>query len=490
MPDTNDNAGLTFDAPVQQDTHINPQSTPLPSKGSGVQSSDSGGLTFDAPVQQDTHSTDLTAPTNNVGDFIHGAYETAVKPIVNAVLHPIDTASQLVPNLVSSEGRMIDNAKKVDSDPHSTFGQQFDAGLYLIPGVGEQLKTMDDLAKNGQDQRAYGQAAGLLASILGPKVAEATSGPMLAKLASRTSEISPNVSRLVNNSIGLKASDLSGWEKVRPGSAHEIGATVFDQTGFKNSAPKQYAAIEDAITRNQTATADIVNKASASGATYDVHHTLLDQAVQLHDQLEQSGVDASKLKAVDTNLKALESTFAKSMIPTEMIEARNKIGKTITDWNPNTQDVGQRYRQMVYHDLNNKTQTLLPSEEADAFRANNRIINRLLIAKDAAGRSIVSGELKPSSAVGKVAGVVRNAAIGAAEGGRTFGHTGAAVGAAVGAATSPAVAPYVAQASDFIRRSAPNLVRQAGRGGVKAATNPTAQDLARGVDLTQSGNSE
>jgi hypothetical protein len=178
------------------------------------------------------------------------------------------------------------------------------------------------------------------------------------------------------------------------------------------------------------------------------------------------------------------------MIPTEMIEARNKIGKTITDWNPNTQDVGQRYRQMVYHDLNNKTQTLLPSEEADAFRANNRIINRLLIAKDAAGRSIVSGELKPSSAVGKVAGVVRNAAIGAAEGGRTFGHTGAAVGAAVGAATSPAVAPYVAQASDFIRRSAPNLVRQAGRGGVKAATNPTAQDLARGVDLTQSGNSE
>ena len=123
---------------------------------------------------------------------------------------------------------MIDNARKVDSDPKSTFGQQFDAGLYLIPGVGEQLKTMDDLAKNGQDQRAYGQAAGLLASILGPKAAEATSGPMLAKLVNRTAEISPNVSRLVNNSIGLKASDLNGWEKVRPGSAHEIGATVYD----------------------------------------------------------------------------------------------------------------------------------------------------------------------------------------------------------------------------------------------------------------------
>src|ERR1700740_2460109 len=47
------------------------------------------------------------APTNtDLGQSVRGVYEGAVQPLIHAALHPIDTVTQLVPNMVQSEGRM------------------------------------------------------------------------------------------------------------------------------------------------------------------------------------------------------------------------------------------------------------------------------------------------------------------------------------------------------------------------------------------------
>ena len=408
----------------------------------------------------------------------------------DAVAHPIDTIADAIPNAISSERRMLSHADDVNNDPHLTVAQHIDAGLYALPVVGETLKNMDDMNRQGKHAEAYGQAAGLLASLFGPEALKAASGPKLSKLATQTAEVSPRVSKLVNNSIGLKASDLSDWDRTHVGNVHDIGATVYNEAGFKSSLSAQKTAVEDALQRNVAATQKIVGDASTPGNVYNPDHTLLDMGEAVKDKFAETGSHTPEQiqSAVDAVKKALSPQLSRDMTPAELVEARNSMAKGITDWDPNTQNIGQRYRQMVYHDLNQKLETRLSPADADAFRANNRIVNQLLTAKNAIGRTEVNNALKPSASPLKTAaGIGTKAAAGAVFGGVHGGVAGAVYGAGTAAARALSEGPAAARAEAAIRMSAPDIIRQAGRGA--AAIPPIAAQVGRAAELANPGGS-
>jgi hypothetical protein len=471
------------DQPITLDmntaTPINSADPSTPANSSGVSGS---GVTLDMSTAQP-----IDPPSNGVGQFVKGVWEQTGAPLLHAVAHPIDTVADAIPNAISSEKRMLAHADDVNNDPHSTVAQHIDAGLYALPVVGETLKNMDDMNRQGKHAEAYGQASGLLASLFGPEALKAASGPAMSKLAAQTAEVSPRVSKLVNNSIGLKASDLSDWDRTHVGNVHDIGATVYNEAGFKSSLPAQKAAVEDALQRNVAGTQKIVGDASTPGNVYNPDHTLLDMGEAVKDKFAETGSHTPEQiqSAVDAVKKALSPQLSRDMTPAELVEARNSMAKGITDWDPNTQNIGQRYRQMVYHDLNQKLETRLSPADADAFRANNRIVNQLLTAKNAIGRTEVNNALKPSTSPLKTAaGIATKTAAGA-----VFGAHGAVAAGAYGlgeAATRALTSgPAAARAEAAIRMSGPNIIRQAARGGV--ATPPIAAQVGRAAELVNPG---
>ena len=352
-----------------------------------------------------------TEPDNGLGQSFKGMWETTGQPIVQAVTHPIDTARNLLPNLVNSEGQMIDYAKKVDSDPKSTFGQQFDAGLYLIPGLGPVLKQADELNAQGKHAEAYGQAAGILATIFGPKVAGAAKGALAAEGAEGASALakpavatSDNVSRHVNQHIGLQSSDLTKYGKIRPEVPAEIGKTVYDEAGFKSDLAAQKDAIQGALDNRLAKTQSLLQAADAITPPIDLHRILIDSAVDLTDELKNEGETDTKIEAVNTNLNRLGQQYGRTMTPSEATAVRNTLKPSTFD--PNTSNVGARYAQAVYSKINDEIANSLSPADAAAFKENNRVVHNLIIARDAAGEKLTKAGMKAEGPIAKVGNAI------------------------------------------------------------------------------------
>jgi uncharacterized protein YcfJ len=264
----------------------------------------------------------------------------------------------------------------------------------------------------------------------------------LAKVAAKAS---PRAAEIVNNYLGLKSSSLPKFGRTIQ-NAREIGQTVLDKVGIKPTLEAQKAAIETTRQAYDDATKKIVE--APGGKLFDVHSALYDRAVKLLNDAEKEGVTKEQLGAIDKNLDSMlqASKPGGKMNPGEMHAMRKDIQKQITDWNPNTLNIRQRFLQGAYHDLNDSIARTLPPKEARQFLANNRIQSRLITARNAADATILkeSERAKPGL-VTKAARVAGGAAVGGTIGGvagEEGGHgkegalTGAILGAAAGAGYS------------------------------------------------------
>lgn len=342
--------------------------------------------------------------------FLGGAYDTAVAPIVQMIQHPVQTAASLPGQIASGEKAMWQNADQVVKDPKSSLSDKIDSGIYLLPGIGPTLKHMDDLNKQGKHAEAYGEMSGLMAAMLGPKIVEGVAPTVADAIDATSAKVSPRVSNMMNQFVGLNSSDLPKYERFNPGSPEEIGNTAYQESknasgkGLHNNLTAQKSAIDTAIQNRLDNQTNLVKNASSTYANpVDMQHILADSAANLTDELQKSEGDSARLKAVENNWIALDSKYGKTMPLSDAVAMRNQLRKSITDWNPKSTNVDQRFYQDVYHAINDEVESKLSPQDAVNFRLNNRAMNRLIIASNAAGEKLTKGAMKYDTPVKSIA---------------------------------------------------------------------------------------
>jgi hypothetical protein len=299
------------------------------------------------------------------------------------------------------------------------------AGTAAEQGIDKGSVSPKDVAVSGVENAALEYVGGKLA----PKI--------LGKIAAKAG---PRVAEIVNNYLGLSKGQLPKFGRTVQ-NAQEIAQTVLDKVGIKPNLEAQKAAIETTRQAYDDATKKLVQAPGSKLA--DVHSALYDRAVKLLDQSEKEGVPAEKLNAIDKNLESLlkASKPGGMMNPGEMHAMRKEIQQQITDWNPQTLDIRQRFLQGAYHDLNDSIARSLPPKEAREFLANNRIQSKLITARNAADATIHKAADKSGPGLAtRAARTAGRAAVGAAAGGlggSEIGHgkEGAVLGAVAGAAS-------------------------------------------------------
>ena len=345
--------------------------------------------------------------------MLSGALDTArrfeaglASPILNlphALLHPIQTAQAAIPG-----DEADDNYQRVKNDPHSNFAQKAAAFLEAaIPVAGPAAKDIQDKYSSGDHAGALGAAASLAGSVLAPEALAGKAGSIATGLDRAGSAMSPSVSGLLNQHIGLQMSDLPKFARSNPARAADIGNTVFNETGIKNTVAEQKAAIDGAMKGRTAATEDMLNQ--AGGSPIDGSHLLYHHALQTMQDLHSAGATESQLGAIDPNFEGLHDEFGKVMTPREALDMRRTIGSKVKDWNPGTQNPTQQFLQNVYHGLNDKIEGALPDGTKQLYRENNRIVSNLRTASDAAGEKLTKGELVPGGLnIGSALGTFRH----------------------------------------------------------------------------------
>lgn len=355
-------------------------------------------------------------PSNTVMDALRGAYQNSLGPLLHSLspTNLMGSADRLPGSVAQGEEipkqakEAKDNATKTFADPKASNADKFDSIAYMVPGVGPQLKHLDDLAKQGNHAEAYGGAAGVIASLLGPKILSGVAPTVADAMDAGAAKVSPNVSGMMNKYIGLQPSDLAKYEKFNPGAPEEIGNAVYEHAGLKNNLKAQHQAITDAIAGKQQEQSGIVNNASSQ--PIDIQHLLFDKAGSLQDELRNAEGETPRVGAVGNNWEALHKQYGNPAANVnDAVQMRNNLRGRITDWNPKTQNVEQRYLQDVYHGLNDQVANSLNPTDQITWRNNNRAMNRLIIAKDAAGQKLTGqamqfeGPIKTAAKVGKIA---------------------------------------------------------------------------------------
>lgn len=366
--------------------------------------------------------------------FLHGLNPTTYLPdshgkvpivsdVKNTAAASLNTAKGAMDDaqhVTNSNGSISDKAASYFRDMH-----------YAIPVIGPALKQMDDLQSQGKSSEAYGQAAGLIVQILGPHVLPKTISGVADTLDRAGVKVAPRVSNMMNQYIGLQPSDLQKFKRTIPTEPEEIGNTTYQQAGFKNTLPEQKASIDAAIQRlldqqhgrinqaSQPVTTDSMaltngQKVLGNGQkmlmsdnqnpgpgmvshtakpTADVQRILKDSSADLLDEVLGSGrADDATLKAIVHNHETLNRTYAGHLTPNEMLEMRRGIKPK--NFAPDTTDINQRFRQIVYHRLNDEIQGMLPDDQASHFRSTNNQIHRLITASEAAGEKLTKQGMK------------------------------------------------------------------------------------------------
>jgi hypothetical protein len=304
------------------------------------------------------------------------------------------------------------------------------AGGPIGAGIGGAVGKAAETGHLGKDVAITGlEQAGL--EYLGGAAAKGLT-KIAAKAGGRAAEV-------INNYIGLKKGSLPKFGRTVQ-NAQDIGNTVLATVGVKGSLPEQRAAIEATRQAYDNATQKLVQ--TPGGKLMDVHSLLYDRAVKLLTDAEKEGVTKEQLGAIDKNLEALleASKPGGKMSPAEMHAMRKDLQKQITDWNPQTLNIRQRFLQGAYHDLNDAITRTLPAKESRAFLSNNRIQSKLITARQAADNKLLEaattkGEKGPVTKASSLAarmtiGAVGGAATGEAAGGHV--KEGAVAGAVLG----------------------------------------------------------
>lgn len=248
----------------------------------------------------------------------------------------------------------------------------------------------------------------------------------------------PKVASAVNKYIGLSRTDLPQWERMSVKGAEEVGQTVLDEVGVKNSLAEQREAIETVRHGYETRIGTMLQNSQAR--TVPLHATLNAAEFDLGDRIIKSGMDIGDVKtnALKANVQEFKNISNPQISVAEAGELRQRIGRRI-NWKVNDPtDVQQSFLRRLYFDLNDGIKAALPPDEAAQFTKWNRIQNRLIIARDAAGEKELSQSLKKGPGpVSRAATLAKRAAVGAAVGGGVGalieGRRGAEVGAVGGA---------------------------------------------------------
>jgi hypothetical protein len=257
-------------------------------------------------------------------------------------------------------------------------------------------------------------------------------------------QAAPRVFKAINNYIGLKPADLPKWGRTVEES-DKIASTVLNEAGVKKTLPMQRDAIEAARALRNSQTEKIV--ASPAGRLVDLDAKLLDRAVELDKAVSLGEFPETTKNMIDANLAEMQkvagehgATAGGKMLPSQMHAMRKSIQQQIKDWNPETTNPRQWFLQRIYHDLNDSIAQGLPTSEATAFRANNKIQTELIVAREAAKEKILAQELKPSPGIlTRAARVTGGAMVGAGSGTLIASETGqnkehgAIVGGLIGA---------------------------------------------------------
>lgn len=272
--------------------------------------------------------------------------------------------------------------------------------------------------------------------------------------------------------LGLQKSDLPKWERTKVGSVEEVGKTVREKVGIKSDITQQHQAIEDVREQYQQKTNDLLAKSMNVNSTA-VQPMIKNIATKLSDELEKSGVTPEQLKAVSLNADALLKEYAKpNMTPPELLEMRQAIQKQIK-WSsdPGQINVKNQFYTTLYHDLNDAIEkSLLDPEAQKNFRDYNRTQNRLIIAREAAGKKIVNTALKAHPGMATALARIAGGAAAGGVGGAAFGHAG--IGAGMGAA-APAL-----EALRHVNFPAADIRLSQARGMAGQAAAPVVQGAA------------
>ena len=240
------------------------------------------------------------------------------------------------------------------------------------------------------------------------------------------------VAKMMNQYLGLNLNDLPKYERVRPGSASEVGSTVYNETGgkFQPTLQKQYDAIDGAI-KGKTAATDALVAGAPATAKSDVHNMIVQAGSDLIDELrDKPGTTEAMLDSITPMVDRTMKAASQEMTPAQMLQFRREVGAQIKSFKPTTPSAAERFHQMLYHDLNDEIAGHLNPNDQGAFQSGNRTVNRLIIARDAAGEKLTRGDLKeghtPVKAI--LAGAMTGGAAGFAHGGPTHALAGAAIG--------------------------------------------------------------
>lgn len=272
---------------------------------------------------------------------------------------------------------------------------------------------------------------------------EYAGGAIGSKLAKVAAKAGPRAAEIVNNYLGLNKGKLPKFGRTVQ-NAREIAQTVMEKVGIKPNLEAQKAAIETTRAAYDDATKRLMQAPGVK--QMDVHSLVFDRADRLTQQVERGEFPQEAKSAVYKNFDDMLKVAKPGgmMNPGEMHAMRKEIQHQITDWNPETQNVRQRFLQGVYHDLNDSIARTLPPKESRQFLANNRIQSKLITARNAADATL--HKAADRSGPGLATRTMRmgtRAAIGATVGGvggSEVGHgkEGAILGAVAGAVTGKA----------------------------------------------------
>ena len=305
---------------------------------------------------------------------------------------------------------------------------------------------------------------------------------------------------LMNRYIGLTQSDLPKWSRFKAGSMEDIGKTVIEKVGVKATLPEQYAAIETVRDNVETQTDHMLSQ--VTGKLVPLHANLQAISNKLAKDLLLSGRDStgSAIKALNANIQEFKGAYNPNLTVQESLELRRNIGKQIK-WNQlaTTDDVRQMVMGEMYSSLNESIENALPSGIAKKFAENNKLQQRLIIAREAAGEKINKLAVeKGPGAVSRVATIAKRATVGAAIGGAVGAATGGkeraeeegGIGALIGAVGfhgQREIAPSELPASDI--RHAQRVARLAPRLAQLAKKSPMAARAIQSITDAHGGGS-
>jgi hypothetical protein len=279
--------------------------------------------------------------------------------------------------------------------------------------TGEKLSPKK-IATEGGEQAALEYVGGTMA----PK--------LIAKIGAKAS---PRVAELVNRYIGLKPGSMPKFGRTIS-NARQVAKTVVEKAGIKPNLEAQHAAIEVARKKADDQTLKLVQ--TDAGRLVDVKSKILDLSSKLDKKLSLGEYPEFTKQMIDANVEEFENiakehgaTSSGNMVPAQMHAMRRSIQKQITDWDPKTRNLRQKFLQDVYHSLNEGIAQGLPSGSSRSFLRNNRTQTLLIQAREAAAKKLTEqGTSKAKRGIAsKVATAGAGAAIGAA-GGALYGLAG------------------------------------------------------------------